>query len=955
MPTLEPPTGEVTLMFTDIEGSTRIWDIHQEKFHPVLERHNALLRRAIVDHTGYEVKTIGDSFMVAFPTALNAACCALQIQQALEGEVFPEIGTLRVRIGLHQGALVPHDGDYFGPVVNRAARIESAANGGQTLLSEEVARRISANLPPEARLVEHGYHRLKDLGAAIPLFELTHAALPQREYPRLRTLDALPHNFPAQSTTFLGREAETRSLIQLITQKKARLITLLGPGGTGKTRLSLQVAAECVDHFPDGVWIIELAAVTNPQEVPVAVAMALGIKLSAHASVQTQVCDFLRDKASLLILDNFEQIIQAAPFVSELLRQCHRVTILVSSRQLLQISGEQEFPLEPLSAPPPDTPPELCRTFPSVQLFEERARAVRPSFELTAENLPTVAEICRRLDGLPLAIELTAALVRGLTVQQILPRLQDRFKLLSSTRRDLDPRQRTLRGAIDWSYELLNADERAFFEEISVFVNGFTEQAAAQIAGGPDAFLLIFDLRDKSLLKTQEIDEEMRYYMLETLREYALEKMEARSDVTDLRGRHAQYYLCLAEELTEQLERSPDAKERMKRDFDNMRVGMDHALQQENLTAISSFGRALYGFLSAQGFASEGIRRLTIGEEAARRAGDMPALAKLRLQNGMMAWKRSDIPEAERGFQDSYEISKGLDDHARMIPALLNLGGIAWSRSDLVAARRRWEEALPLARETHQPRYEAVLLANMGLLASDAGDFDDATRFFDDAMALHQREKNLKLYADALMNSAEVARRNGAPETALARLQESHRLFVSLEQRHEVSLTLIRTGQVCLEAGRPDEAEDYLLRGMTLACEIEDTWCKMIGLTQQGRLAGMRGHLSTAWEHYRQAYAIAKRLEGRQYLADIARHAGYTLADAQYTVEAYRLLSWAHQEFAELNLFDRHEVGRRREELRQSFLLEVEAALGAERLSGFVEALFNEMLPESLHAVPTLE
>ncbi len=943
MSTPEAPAGEVTLMFTDIEGSTRSWDTYQERFHAVLERHNALLRSAIACHGGYEVKTIGDSFMVAFDSPRSAALCALEMQRVIEGETFPEIGELRIRIGMHLGELVPYDGDYFGPPVNRAARIESAAHGGQILLSEEVARRIETALPADARLIEHGYHRLKDLGAAIPLYELTQEALPRRDYPRLRTLDVLPHNFPAQSTTFIGREEETRSLLHLIIQQKVRLITLLGPGGTGKTRLSMQVAADCVENFPDGVWIVELASVTDPQEVPVAVAMALGIKLSPQSSVQFQVADFLRDRACLLILDNFEQIIEAAPFVGDLMKQCRKVTMLVSSRYLLQISGEQEFPLEPLSAPPADAEPETLRTYPSVQLFDERARAVRPAFELNAENLPIVAEICRRLDGLPLAIELTAALMRGLTASQILPRLQDRFKLLASTRRDLEPRQRTLRGAIDWSYDLLDAEERAFFEECSVFVNGFTEEAAAEITEKSDAFSLIFAMRDKSLLKTQEVGAEMRYYMLETLREYALEKLEMRPDADALRQRHTAYYLQLAETLTEQLERSPDAKEQMKRDFDNMRAGMDRALHQDNLNAVSSFGRALYGFLSAQNWYSEGVRRLTMGEEAARRAGDQPALAKLRLQHGVIAWKHSDIPEAERGFQDSYEISKALDDQPRMIPALVNLGLIAWSRSDLPAARRRWEEALPLARETRQPRYEAVLLANLGLLASDAGDFDDATRFFDEAMALHQREKNLKLYADALMNSAEVARRKGDPETALSRLEESHRLFVSLEQRHEVALTLIRTGQVFLEAARPDEAEDFLDRGLVIAQEIEDNWCKMFGLTQRGRLEGVRGNLGRAWEQYRLAYAIASKLEGRQHQADIARHAGCTLADAGCTVAGYQLLSLAYREFAALNLFDRYEVARHCAALREKISPDVLADSESKCLS--MSMIFERTLP----------
>ena len=655
------PAGDVTLMFTDIEGSTRGWATYESRFHSALLRHNELIRRAIVDCNGYEVKTIGDAFMVAFADPRDAAFCALEIERLIESEPFEEVDGLRVRIGLHTGTLHPSGGDYFGTPVNRAARIEAAAHGGMILMSEETAHRLEDCLPDGAGLTNHGFHTLKDLGAPIKLFGLTHPDLPARDYPRLNTLAPEMNNFPAELTSFVGREREIQELTEMLVQGKRRLITLTGPGGTGKTRLSLQVAAECVQHFQHGIWLVELAGVSRTQDVPSAVAIALGIALSTDGDVKTQVFAHLKERSCLLVLDNFEQVVEAARFVNDLMKQCPNVFILVSSRELLQIAGEQDYPLEPLALPPDNVSLTTWQQYASLRLFVERCLAVRPSFEVTEDNLSDIVTICRRVEGLPLAMELTASLVRGMTPQQLVPRLQDRLRMLASSRRDLDPRQRSMRGAIDWSYDLLNEDERALFAELSVFVGGFTPEAIEAVCETPMAFDLIFTLRDKSLVRSVEMDGEMRYSMLETLREYAREKREADNISPDLNARHAAYYLEQGQQWNEALDKSGEAMQAVqhfKSNLDNLRAGMDWAVWQEDCSMVFNYGRALAGFFLAQGLHEEGVQRLATAEEVCRSGKDMPSLALLLLQRGRLAMRHSRLGDARAFSRKATPLAK---------------------------------------------------------------------------------------------------------------------------------------------------------------------------------------------------------------------------------------------------------------------------------------------------------
>ena len=549
-----PPTGTLTLLFTDIEGSTRLWEHDALAMQAALTRHDEILRSVIEQHGGYVFKTVGDAFCAVFPTAPDALEAALEIQRRLLTSEWEQTGPLRVRMALHTGAAEERDGDYFGPPVNRVARLLSAAHGGQVLLSLPTQELVRDQLPTQTSLRDLGEHRLKDLFRPERVFQLLAAGLPS-EFPPLRTLDAFRNNLPLQPTPLIGREKEVSEVCDLMRLEETRLLTLTGPGGTGKTRLALQAAADLLDDFPDGTFFAPLATLTEAELLLPAVAETLGMRETGEQPLDESLKDYLVERRMLLLLDNFEQVLGAAPAVTELLAGAPGLKVLATSRAPLGLYGEHEFPVPPLSMPDLEHPPPLesLTQYEAVSLFVERARALKPDFKVTNESAPAVAEICVRLDGLPLAIELAAARIKMLPPKAMLQRLTSRLKLLTGGARDLPERQRTLRATIEWSHALLDEGEQLLFGRLAVFSGGRTLEAIEAICDAlgdlpVDAFDGISSLLDKSLIRQEEgPNGEPRFVMLETVHEFAREKLEDSAEAQEIKRIHAQYFLTLAE------------------------------------------------------------------------------------------------------------------------------------------------------------------------------------------------------------------------------------------------------------------------------------------------------------------------------------------------------------------------------------------------------------------------
>src|SRR5713226_3988636 len=546
------PAGTVTFLCADIEASTRLVERLGDRYHDLLEQYRRILRTAISHHRGHEVDAVGDALFAAFSRAADALAAAVEMQRELATCSWPGDATVRARVGLHSGEPLATDVGYIGIDVHRAARICAAGHGGQILLSQPVGALSAHHLPAGVSLRDLGVHRLKDLREPERLFQVLHPALPI-EFAPLKGLDVLPNNLPRQLTSFVGREKEKAEIRRLLST--ARLVTLTGTGGAGKTRLALQVAAELLEQYPDGVWLVELAPLSDPYLVPQAVTSALGLPEQFGRAFTETLVDHLRLKVLLVILDNCEHLVVACgELVTALLRACTNLRILATSREGLGIEGETLYPVPSLAVPDPQRlpPTEELTRYEAISLFAQRAVAVSPSFKITPQNAPAVAQVCYRLDGIPLAIELAAARVKVLAVDQIVTRLDDRFRLLTGGSRTALPRHQTLMAALDWSYTLLSEKEGTLFRRFSVLAGGCTLEAAEVVCADrgiehDEVLDLLARLVDKSLLVADLHQVDARYRMLETIRQFGQEKLLTSGEGATVRTRHRNYFLMLAE------------------------------------------------------------------------------------------------------------------------------------------------------------------------------------------------------------------------------------------------------------------------------------------------------------------------------------------------------------------------------------------------------------------------
>ena len=800
--------SRVTFLFTDIESSTALWERDGARMSQALAAHDVLARGVVESHHGTVVKMTGDGVHAVFDDAIHALAATLDLQQALTDPAATCGMPLRVRCGLHLGIVERRDNDYFGSTVNRAARIMGAAHGGQVLLSQAVVDGVREILPAAVSLRDLGKVRLKDLSTPEHVYQLLHPQLRQ-EFPALRSLEATPNNLPQQSTSFIGRDKESKELKRLLAG--THLMTLTGSGGCGKTRLSLQVAADSLERFADGVWFVELAPLSDPALLPRTTAMVLGLKEEPGKPIRQTLVEYLRDKRLLLLLDNCEHLLGAsAQLADTLLRQCPQLTVLASSREALGIGGEQTYRVPSLSLPDPKQAHTLASVaaFESARLFTDRALLVRPDFEVTNRNASILASICSRLDGIPLAIELAAARVRFLSIEEIDRKLDQRFLLLTGGSRTALPRQQTLRSLIDWSYDLLHASEKLLLQRLSIFAGGWTLEAAEQICSGGEveqqaAFDLLTSLADKSLVVVEQNHGHSRYRLLETVRQYAREKLLERGGGVAVRERHLHYFLALAEATAPKLLGAEQAEwlNRLEEEHDNLRAALEWSLVEAASQQDLRLCGALHRFWSTRGHLAEGrewCARILAKERATERTLE---LTKTLSAAGNLAWHQTDYPAARSLLEESLAISRDLGDRGGIASSLNNLGNVAIEQGDYPTARTLYEESLSIRRELGDRRNIAAVLGNLGIIAYEQGDLTASRALSEEALTISRELGDRGRVADALNNLGNVAFDQGDIAAARALNEQSLAIARELGDWDAIATSLHNLGAVAYLQG----------------------------------------------------------------------------------------------------------------------------------------------------------
>jgi predicted ATPase/class 3 adenylate cyclase len=867
----ELPTGTVTFLFTDIEGSTRRWEQHPEAMRSALARHDALLRSVITAHDGVVFKMVGDAVYAAFDVAADAVAAALAAQRALAAENWGDVGPLHVRMALHSGAAQCREGDYFGSTLNRVARLLSTGYGGQILLSAATQELARDGLPAGVSLQDLGEHALKDLLRPEHVYQLVCPDLPG-EFPALKSLSRQLHNLPMQPTPLIGREQEVARVCGLLRRPEVRLVTLTGPAGVGKTRLGLQVAAELADQFADGVFAVFLAPVSDPEQVVQAIIYTLGISDVGGQPLFALLQAALKEKQLLLLLDNFEQVVASALQVAELLAACPRLKVLVTSRVVLHVRAEREFAVPPLSVPNLKRLPELVALsqYEAVALFIERALAVKPDFAVTNANAPAVAGICARLDGLPLAIELAAARVKYFPAQTLLARLEQGLAILSGGARDLPLRQQTLRGALAWSYNLLTPEEQALFRRLAVFVDGCTLEAAEQICTAPgqlegDILEGLASLVDKSLLRQEEQAEgEARFWMLQVLREFGLERLAEVEETEATRQAHAASYLSLAEQAEPHLRGAEQVRwlNRLEQEHENLRAALTFLLERAGMQQgikqaeqALRLGAALEHFWVIRRDQREG--RTFLEQALASKTGvSTPVRVKALLAAAVLTF---DLEQAEALSGEGLVLSRELGDRHNIAVSLLELGTIAWEKSEYTKARARLEEAAALFQEVGDTWKRGQCLTQLARVFSVQGEYTRARLLLEECLGLYRALGDQERLGWVLFLLAQVYFRSHSDlEKASTLAEQSLALQREVGYRYGIAYTLYLLGCILLAQGEIDRTHAVFEES---ASGLKEMWARTGDTEALSMLADvvvLQGDLEQARALYLECLALVR-------------------------------------------------------------------------------------------------
>jgi predicted ATPase/class 3 adenylate cyclase len=837
-------------LFTDVESSTQRWETRNQAMAAAVQRHDAVLRETVAQHNGYIFKMTGDGMASAFDRTSEAAATALEVQRALAREDFTAVDGLRVRMALHTGEAQERDGDYFGPTVNRVARLLAIGHGGQILLTRITAELLESETALGADLRDLGVHRLKDITEPEQVFQLIGADL-QTEFPALRSVGALPNNLPLQLTSFVGRQAELNTVASHMEQ--SRLVTLAGSGGVGKTRLAIQLGNALLDRYPGGVWLVELAPVTDPDLVPSVVASALSLRESQERPVVESIVAALGSKSELLIFDNCEHVIDAvAKLAGAILKACSNVGILATSRQGLGIGGEWIHRVASLPFPKTSrgVNARSAMHYGAIALFVERATAANHKFQLTDENAVDVAKICRRLDGIPLAIELAAAHVNVLNVKHLKTRLDERFRVLTGGNRAALPRHQTMRALIEWSYNLLEESEKTLFRRTAVFAGDYSLDAARAICADEplndfDVPELTVSLVEKSLVHAEPNDLLERYRMLESTRDYALEKLTESGEREQIARKHAEFFRALAEDADKGFYTIPQAEwyALLHREVENLRGALLWTLEEERDPEL---GGALAGSLErfwfevgqisegrrwvdralelldesvapqiaarlwlARAVLTEGVESCAAADRACElyeRLDDRRGLGYAMRKRGFALRDIGNLPEAEVALRRAAEFLDERSEPGEWAHAMTTLGSIAAFRGDFESARATYQEALDTA-QTHGAEF-GVMVAYLHLadLEFQSGNFELAIEHAAEALNLAERSKSSRLLANLRNNLASYRLAVGRLAESAADAREALRILQEIQNGYQIAIAVQNLALIAALSDDPQRA-----------------------------------------------------------------------------------------------------------------------------------------------------
>lgn len=841
-------------LFTDIEASTRLWQRFPDAMKDAIERHDAILRQAVEHAGGQVVKSTGDGLMAVFSSASDGVRACIAAQLLLQNEPWGEIGPLRVRMGMHAGEAQPRGGDYFGPPVNRTARIMGAAHGGQVLLSAFAAQLVAGQMPAGAGLRDLGEHRLKDLFQPEHIFQLVHADLPG-DFPPLATLSRRPNNLPTQTSAFLGRELQMDAIRQLLDTDSVRLLTLTGPGGIGKTRLALQAAADQIDRFEDGIYFVDLSPVREPDASFQTIVRAVGLTGTSDEQPIEVLKRQLQSRHMLLLLDNFEQIIDAAGGMVELLQHCPDLKMLVTSREALRVRGEYLYPIPPLTLPNGGgKSAEIVAGYESVRLFIERARAAQPTFALSDQNAPAVAEICTRLDGLPLAIELAAARLRLFSPDELRDRLKTRLELLRGGPRDLPARQRTLRGTIEWSYELLDDEERAIFQLLSVFsptrVDAVEEVVfRLEPLQEIDVVDRLTSLVDKSLVRSVDVGGRQRLSMLETIRDFATERLNVDSEFqAGASQAHAEYFADFAQRRNARLygpEREGTLNE-LEAELGNLMAAWRYWVDACDLEQLNRLLDSLWVLHDARGwyhaaiqFTNDLLGVLSTVPEMVDRVSEEITL-RISLARGLMAI-RGYTAEVEETYSRALALAKESGDLPQRLPVLRSIVSFFFYRGEFDKAATVGRQLLELAEQQHDTGFQVEGHLVVGVGDSFTGDVPSGLDHLDRAIALFDPQQSSGRFhfgpnpgVTSHTSSAFLLWLTGYPDRAVARATRGLELAEQLNHPYTLAYTLFHVGFLDLWRQELELVYQRAMKALDVSQQHDYPIWKALALVLQG-------------------------------------------------------------------------------------------------------------------------